>query len=95
MHAGSGLILALGLVCFCCSASAWVLSLNEPVATFLGFELSWRDLVLGGGGMFLLFKGTQEIPGEVEPEQAKNRSGATLTRRRDFSDRPARYRVFT
>jgi predicted tellurium resistance membrane protein TerC len=38
----------------------WIIGLTEPVLTILGFELSWRDLVLMGGGLFLLVKGTME-----------------------------------
>jgi predicted tellurium resistance membrane protein TerC len=38
----------------------WIIGLTEPVLIILGFELSWRDLVLMGGGLFLLVKGTME-----------------------------------
>ena len=38
----------------------WIIGLTEPVLTILGFDLSWRDLVLMGGGLFLLVKGTME-----------------------------------
>jgi predicted tellurium resistance membrane protein TerC len=38
----------------------WIIGLTEPILTILGFDLSWRDLVLMGGGLFLLVKGTME-----------------------------------
>jgi predicted tellurium resistance membrane protein TerC len=38
----------------------WIIGLTEPVLTILGFDLSWRDIVLMGGGLFLLVKGTME-----------------------------------
>jgi predicted tellurium resistance membrane protein TerC len=64
-----GLILALLLRSILLLSISWVLSLNEPVVTAFGFALSWRDIVLGGGGLFLLYKGTEEIHNEVEPEE--------------------------
>src|SRR5690242_18469371 len=45
---------------------AWVARLSTPLGSALGIELSWRDLVLLGGGLFLLVKGTQEIHRAVE-----------------------------
>jgi predicted tellurium resistance membrane protein TerC len=38
----------------------WIIGLTEPVLTILGFDMSWRDIVLMGGGLFLLVKGTVE-----------------------------------
>jgi hypothetical protein len=38
----------------------WIIGLTEPLLTLAGFELSWRDIVLSGGGLFLLVKGTME-----------------------------------
>src|SRR6185295_1553279 len=46
----------------------WIISLTQPVITLLGIGFSWRDLVLGAGGLFLLAKGTSEIHAEVEGE---------------------------
>jgi predicted tellurium resistance membrane protein TerC len=64
-----GLLLALVLRVALLFSITWVLSLTQPVMTISGFALSWRDIVLGAGGLFLLFKGTQEIHHEVEPEE--------------------------
>ncbi|MFO1067509.1 MAG: TerC family protein [Geminicoccaceae bacterium] len=38
----------------------WLIGLTEPIADIMGFALSWRDVVLIGGGLFLLVKGTME-----------------------------------
>ncbi len=45
---------------------AWIVGLSEPIATLMGWELSWRDLILIGGGLFLIYKATTEIFDEVE-----------------------------
>lgn len=44
----------------------WIIGLTEPVLTLGDFELSWRDLILIGGGIFLLVKSTLEIHHKVE-----------------------------
>ena len=45
---------------------AWVMGLKEPWFTVLGQEISGRDLILIGGGLFLLFKSTHEIHNSLE-----------------------------
>lgn len=44
----------------------WIMGLTAPVMTILGNELSWRDLILIGGGIFLVAKATHEIHAEME-----------------------------
>jgi predicted tellurium resistance membrane protein TerC len=39
----------------------WVLSLTKPLFSLWQFSFSGRDLVLGLGGLFLIYKATQEI----------------------------------
>ncbi len=46
----------------------WIMRLTAPVFTLMGNEFSWRDLILLGGGLFLIAKGTHEIHSEVEAE---------------------------
>jgi predicted tellurium resistance membrane protein TerC len=57
---------------------AWVMSLSEPFMTILGQGISWRDVILGTGGLFLIYKGTTEIhlltAGEEEFEHKAARS---------------------
>jgi len=61
-----GLSIAVLLRIAMLTGIAWILSLTQPFITVFDFALSWRDLVLGAGGLFLLTKGTQEIHAEVE-----------------------------
>ena len=35
---------------------SWVAGLVTPIANLWAYELSWRDIILGGGGIFLLVK---------------------------------------
>ncbi len=52
----------------------WIIGLTEPVLTFQGFELSWRDIILIAGGIFLLVKSTLEIHHKVEgKEESENK----------------------
>ncbi|MCM4155524.1 TerC family protein [Gramella sp. AN32] len=44
----------------------WIIGLTTPVLTVQGFELSWRDIILISGGLFLLVKSTLEIHHKVE-----------------------------
>ncbi len=50
---------------------SWLMDLTAPVITGAGLALSWRDIVLIGGGLFLLAKSTHEIHGEVEANNTK------------------------
>jgi predicted tellurium resistance membrane protein TerC len=44
----------------------WLISLTAPLFTVLGEEISGRDLILFGGGLFLLVKSVNEIHGALE-----------------------------
>jgi predicted tellurium resistance membrane protein TerC len=48
---------------------SWVMGLKEDLFTVLGTGISGRDLVLLGGGLFLLYKATHEIFIEVEARE--------------------------
>ena len=62
---------------------SWVMTLTEPLFTILRQEISGRDLILLGGGLFLLYKATHEIFLEVEAHQTKEESaGAALAQDR-------------
>ncbi len=45
---------------------AWIAGLTAPLITVLGEEISWRDVILIGGGLFLLTKATREIHHNIE-----------------------------
>lgn len=49
------------------ASALWLTKLTAPFITIAGNELSWRDLFLIFGGLFLLVKATQEIHSEMEP----------------------------
>ena len=44
----------------------WIAHLEEPVFSIAGFDVSWRDVILMGGGLFLIVKATLEIHHSVE-----------------------------
>jgi predicted tellurium resistance membrane protein TerC len=47
---------------------AWLASLAIPLFSIFGRDISIRDLILIGGGLFLLTKATHEIHGTLEKE---------------------------
>jgi len=48
---------------------AWIITLTQPLFEVLGHGVSWRDIILLGGGAFLIFKATHEIHGSLEGEE--------------------------
>jgi len=48
---------------------AWIMGLTLPVFDLFGHSVSWRDIVLIGGGFFLLYKGTREIHHRFEADE--------------------------
>ena len=50
------------------ASAAWIVTLTEPVFDFGEYEISWRDLLLLAGGLFLMAKATTEIHHAVEGE---------------------------
>jgi predicted tellurium resistance membrane protein TerC len=74
-----GLALALVFRLLLLSLLVWLIGLTETVVTVRGMEFSWRDIILIGGGLFLIGKATHEIHTEVEAREADNEgaSGAS------------------
>jgi predicted tellurium resistance membrane protein TerC len=70
MGLGLAMLTRLGLL----FSITWVMSLTEPWFTVFGNSVSGRDVVLIGGGMFLLYKATHEIHNSLEGagDNAKN-----------------------
>lgn len=61
-------------------AISWVIGLTAPLFTVFDFTFSGRDLILLGGGLFLLYKATTEIHHRLEGEQAhENQNGRVAT----------------
>ncbi len=55
----------------------WVMGLVEPWFTVFDQEISGRDVILIGGGLFLLAKSTHEIHASFEIEEESGKSGAS------------------
>ncbi len=55
----------------------WLMGLTAPMVTILGFGISWRDIILIGGGLFLIGKATYDIHGEVEARDSAPEAAAT------------------
>ena len=57
---------------------AWVMTLTDPLFTIplVEKEISGRDLILIGGGLFLLWKSVHEIHGSLEGEEAAHGTAA-------------------
>src|SRR6185295_19093355 len=49
----------------------WLMKLTYPLFSTFGIGISWRDIILIGGGMFLIAKATHEIHAEVEHREAE------------------------
>ena len=65
-----GLSLAMGMRILLLLTISWIVGLTTPVFTLADREFSWRDLILIGGGLFLLWKATTEITESLEGEEA-------------------------
>jgi predicted tellurium resistance membrane protein TerC len=61
-----GLSLALVMRLALLGSISWVMSLTTPIFGLWRFEVSWRDLILIAGGLFLLVKATTEIHDRLE-----------------------------
>ena len=51
------------------SVMFWLTGLTAPLFTLSGFDFSGRDLILITGGVFLLYKATEEIHEEIDPDE--------------------------
>lgn len=58
---------------------AWIIGLTAPLFSVLGQDISGRDLILIGGGLFLLWKSTSEIHQTLEGEEGHSSSAVKAT----------------
>ena len=81
-----GLSLALFMRLALLASITWVMSLTDPLFSFWKLSVSWRDLILIAGGLFLLVKATTEIherleaPARSTAPRAAGRSGRSWRR---------------
>jgi predicted tellurium resistance membrane protein TerC len=72
-----GLTLALVFRIALLSLLVWLIGLTEPVFNARGLSFSWRDLILIGGGLFLIAKATHEIHNEVEGDEEEGETSGS------------------
>jgi predicted tellurium resistance membrane protein TerC len=58
---------------------SWIVGLTEPLLTVLQEEISGRDLILIGGGLFLIWKSTKEVHQLMEGETGEASSAVRAT----------------
>jgi len=65
---GAALVMRLVLL----ATIAYIVAMTAPLFSAFGHAFSWRDLILIGGGLFLVWKATKEIHHAVDPEDGKD-----------------------
>jgi predicted tellurium resistance membrane protein TerC len=72
-----GLALALVFRIALLLVISWVIGLDGHLFELFGHSYSWKDLILLGGGLFLIYKATHEMHAEIEePHEADLKTGA-------------------
>lgn len=66
-----GLSLALITRVLLLASLAWMIKLTAPLFSVFDFEVSGRDLILFGGGLFLIVKSVMEIHEKLEGEDGE------------------------
>ena len=74
-----GLLLAMGTRILLLFSLAWVVRLTAPLFSLWSHEITGRDLILIGGGLFLLSKSTLEIHSRLEGEGEHGAGGAAVS----------------
>ncbi|BCJ89436.1 membrane protein [Terrihabitans soli] len=64
-----GIGMAVGMRIALLFVIAWIIGLTAPLFSVFGNEISWRDIILIGGGLFLVWKATKEIHHHMEPPE--------------------------
>jgi predicted tellurium resistance membrane protein TerC len=74
-----GLALALITRLALLASVVWIIGLTRPLFDLFGQPVSWRDIVLITGGLFLLYKGTREIHQGLEGDGRHKETGRERT----------------
>ena len=89
-----GLLAAMVMRILLLVSIAWIIRLTAPLFTVFGHEISGRDLILIGGGLFLLGKATLEIhDGWRARKGTSSARVAPVVCRGDRPDHAARHRL--
>jgi len=80
-----GLALALFMRLALLASISWLVGLTATLFSIGGHGFSWRDLILAGGGLFLLYKGTKEIHELVEGGDHGEANGEAPKRKVTFA----------
>ncbi|HEY2169190.1 MAG TPA: TerC family protein [Candidatus Angelobacter sp.] len=67
----TGLLAAMGMRILLLLSIFWIIKLTAPLFYIMGRPISGRDLILIGGGLFLLAKATLEIHERLEGEEGR------------------------
>jgi predicted tellurium resistance membrane protein TerC len=70
-----GILAAMGMRILLLLGISWVVTLTQPLFEIAGHEFSGRDLILIGGGAFLIAKATWEIHGRLEGDDHAREAG--------------------
>jgi predicted tellurium resistance membrane protein TerC len=74
-----GIILALVVRILLLFGVNWIIGLRATIFTIQNFSLSYRDLILIAGGLFLLAKSTTEMHAKLEGKHEQEREVKVLT----------------
>ena len=74
-----GLAMAMGMRLLLLLSLTWIMRLSRPLFAVFGHAFSGRDLILIGGGLFLLVKSTFEIHNSLEGETHGASQSATAS----------------
>jgi predicted tellurium resistance membrane protein TerC len=70
-----GILAAMGMRILLLLGISWVVTLTQPLFQIAGHDFSGRDLILLGGGLFLIGKATWEIHGRIEGDDHVREAG--------------------
>ena len=71
-----GLLLAMGMRIAMLFSIGWIFGLTATLFTVANHPFTGRDLILIGGGLFLLYKATTEMHAKLEGEEHERKAGA-------------------
>lgn len=72
----TGLLAAMGMRILLLLSISWIMGLTKALFTLGGHDFTGKDLILVGGGLFLLAKATYEIHDKLEGEEHTQKTGS-------------------